>query len=246
MTAIPTALVLGGSAGIGLGIARALSSKGWRVYAMARSRRDVAETDKAIRYLEGDLMDVAAVRAVLDTVRHEAGRLDALVCAAGYAPAGPFESMIDEVLDQTFQVNVLGPARAIREALASLRETRGAVLLIGSTLADHPRPGTALYSATKGALDSLTKALAVELGPSGVRVNCLRPSMVRTELMVRAGMDPEHYYALLDKRAQAYPLRRVGEVSDLIGMALLLLSSESAWTTGSVIDVDGGHSAAGS
>lgn len=246
MTAIPTALVLGGSAGIGLGIARALFAKGWRVYAMARSRRELAQTDERIRYLEGDLTEVASVQAVLEAIRHEAGRLDALVCAAGYAPAGPFESMTDEVLDQTFEVNVLGPARAIREALASLRETRGAVLLIGSTLADHPRPGTALYSATKGALDSLTKALAVELGPSGVRVNCLRPSMVRTELMVRAGMNPEHYSDLLDKRGQVYPLRRVGEVSDLIGMALLLLSSESAWTTGSVIDVDGGHSAAGS
>jgi len=246
MTALTTTLVLGGSAGIGLGIARALSTRGGRVYTMARSRRELKPVDESIRYLEGDLTDATSVRAVLQTIRHEAGRLDALVCAAGCAPAGPFESVTDELLDQTFQVNVVGPARAIREALASLRQTRGAVLLIGSTLADHPRPGTALYSASKGALDSLTKALAVELGPSGVRVNCLRPSMVRTELMVRGGMSPEHYSDLLDRRGQAYPLRRVGEVSDLIGMALLLLSPESAWTTGSVIDVDGGHSAAGS
>jgi len=92
----------------------------------------------------------------------------------------------------------------------------------------------------------VTKALAVDLGPEGVRVNCLRPSMVRTELMVRNGMDPARYETLLEHRARVYPMRRIGEVNDLVAMAVLLLSRESSWTTGSVIDVDGGHSAAGS
>jgi NAD(P)-dependent dehydrogenase (short-subunit alcohol dehydrogenase family) len=242
----PTALVLGGTAGIGLAIGRALVERGWQVFAMARGRRDLAEADHAIRFLPADLAEGVAVRRAIETMRQEGGRLDALVCAAAHAPAGPFDAVTDETMLRAFRINVQGPAMAIREALPSLRATRGSVLLIGSTLADHPRPGTAVYSATKGALDSLTRALAVELGPSGVRVNCLRPSMVRTELMVRAGMDPKAYASLLEQRAQSYPLRRVGEVSDLVGMALLLLSPESAWTTGALIDVDGGHSAAGS
>ena len=245
MDARPTTLVLGGSAGIGLAIARAMSRRGWRVHAMARTRRDLADPDEAILFETGDIADTGSIRAIIQSVRHRSGRLDALICAAGYAPAGSFESVTDDALQQAFRVNVQGPAIAIREALPLLRESRGSVLLIGSTLADHPRPGTAVYSATKGALDSLTKSLAVELGPSGIRVNCLRPSMVRTDLMVRGGMDSGRYAALLEQRAQAYPLRRVGEVSDLVGMALLLVSHDSAWTTGSVIDVDGGHGAAG-
>jgi 3-oxoacyl-[acyl-carrier protein] reductase len=245
MNGMRTTLVIGGSAGIGLAIARALGRQGWRVHAMARSRRDLADSDDSIFFEAGDLGDEASVRNVIEAVRRQSGRLDALICAAGHAPAGPFESVTDEGLMQAFRVNVLGPAKAIREALPLLRDSRGSILLLGSTLADHPRSGTAVYSATKGALDSLTKALAVELGPSGVRVNCLRPSMVRTDLMVRGGMDPGRYAELLEQRAQAYPLRRVGEVSDLVGMALLLVSHDSAWTTGSVIDVDGGHSATG-
>ncbi len=246
MSVTSTALVLGGSDGIGHAIAAAFDQRGWRTYALARTLRQLVKRPGSIRFIAADLAQPASVEAAIDQISAETGRLDALVCSAGTAVAQAFVEQSDDEIERIFRVNVFGPMAAIRRAIPLLKTARGAVLLIGSTLADHPRPLTATYAASKGALDSLTKALAVELGPDGVRVNCLRPSMVRTGLMMRGGMSEAAYQALLAARAQAYPLRRVGEVDDLVEMALLLLSNRSSWTTGAVIDVDGGHGAAGS
>lgn len=246
MSAESTALVVGGSDGIGHAIAAAFDRLGWRTYALARTSRRLAEAPGAIRFISADLTQPAGLQVAIDRIDAETGRLDALVCAAGTVLSGPYTGQSDDEFERLFRINVLGPMAMIRCALPLLKASRGAVLVIGSTLADHPRPLTAAYAASKGALDSLTKALAVEWGPHGVRINCLRPSMVRTGLMLSAGMSEAGYQSLLAARAQAYPLRRVGEVGDLVEMALLLLSNRSSWTTGAVIDVDGGHSAAGS
>jgi len=240
------AVILGGTAGIGCAIGRGLIARGWSVYALARSPRELASEAGGIEFLQCDLADEASIERAFEEFAGRSAHLDALVCAAAQAPSGPIEQMSSEAVMQAFHVNVGGPLVAVRLALPHLRKSSGSILFMGSTLADHPRPHTAVYAATKGALDSVTKALAVDLGPEGVRVNCLRPSMVRTELMVRNGMDPARYETLLEHRARVYPMRRIGEVNDLVAMAVLLLSRESSWTTGSVIDVDGGHSAAGS
>ena len=102
-----------------------------------------------------------------------------------------------------------------------------------------------MYSATKGAIDSLTRALAVELGPIGVRVNCVRPGLVRSELHIGRGLDADAYEDMLASRGSSYPLGRAGEPSDVAGLVSYLLSDEASWITGAVVDVDGGYIAGG-
>lgn len=160
------------------------------MHAMGRGAESGSLTTDGVTAWRGDVRSADDVAGVVAHVVAAAGRLDALVCCAGIAASGPFESQSAGDLDNLLRTNVLGTMLACQAALPHLQATRGTIALIGSTLADHPRPMTSAYAATKGALDSLAKALAVEYGPKGVRVNCVRPSMVRTDLMLKSGVAP--------------------------------------------------------
>ena len=239
-------LVTGGGTGIGAGIARALLEDGHRVAICGRRMDRLREAAAdGITPLECDVTDGASVTRLMARIGADFGRLDGLVNNAGRTVPGPFESLAEADLTGIVDVNLTGTLRVTRAAIPLLKRSGGAIVNLGSTLADHCQPGSAVYAATKGAIDSLTRALAVELGPAGVRVNCVRPSIVRSEIMTAGGMPPDAYEALLESRGASYPLGRAGEPADVAAMVAFLLSDKASWITGAIIDVDGGYAAAG-
>ena len=239
-------LVTGGATGIGAGIARRLRDRGDTVFVCGRraGRLDDAAREGLIPIV-CDVTDRRAVATLIARIANERGRLDGLVNNAGTVLYAPFAEVPDAEVQAMVDVNLMGTLWVTRAAIPLLRESEGAVVNIGSTLADRARAGSAVYSATKGAIDSLTRALATELGPAGVRVNCVRPALVRSELLTGRGMAADAYEELLASRGASYPLGRAGEPSDVAGIVCFLLSDEASWITGAVVDVDGGHSSGG-
>ena len=237
-------LVTGGATGIGAGIAKRLRDRGDTVVICGRrpGRLHDAAREGFIPIV-CDVTDRRDVAALMAQIANDHGRLDGLVNNAGTARFAPFTEVPDAEVQAMVDVNLMGTMWVTRAAIPLLGDVAGAIVNIGSTLADYTRAGTAVYSATKGAVDSLTRALAVELGPAGVRVNCVRPALVRSELHISRGMDPGVYEEFLASRGGSYPLGRAGEPGDVAGLVSFLLSDEASWITGAVMDVDGGYSA---
>ena len=239
-------LVTGGATGIGAGIAERLHDRGDRVIICGRRAdrlRDAAR--KGFAHKVCDVTDRGAVAGLMTRIAEEHGRLDGVVNNAGTVLFAPLAEIPDTEIRDMVEINLMGTLWVTRAAIPLLGDSRGAVVNIGSTLADRTRAGSAVYSATKGAIDSLTRALAVELGPIGIRVNCVRPGLVRSELHISRGMDAGAYEDMLASRGGSYPLGRAGEPSDVAGLVSYLLSNEASWITGAVVDVDGGYIAGG-
>ena len=236
-------LVTGGGSGIGEGIARHLCAGGARVTISGRRPDKVngvaASIGECCRAVIGDVT-VAADRSamVAATVEH-AGGLDALVNNAGNMYRGPLAELDEHKLLEVFHSNVVAAMMLTQAALAHLTKARGAVVFIGSTHSQRAFPGASPYAATKGAVETLTGVLAAELGPQGVRVSCVRPGAVFTELNQRAGLfDADAALERLRRLAPAHALGRIGTVTEIAEAVEYLARAE--WTTGAVMTVDGG------
>lgn len=239
-------LVTGGGSGIGEGIARHLAAAGARVTISGRrpDRIDAVASSigEACRAVVGDVT-VAADRAamVAAAVEHGDGHLAALVNNAGNMYRGPLDELDEEALLAVFHSNVVGAMMLTQAALPHLRESRGAVVFIGSVHSQRAFPGASPYAATKGAIETLTGVLAAELGPDEVRVSCVRPGGVFTEINQRAGLfDDETARRRLADLGPAHALGRIGTTNEVAEAVEYLVRAE--WTTGSVLTVDGGLS----
>ncbi|MEP6642015.1 MAG: SDR family oxidoreductase [Gaiellales bacterium] len=240
-------VVTGASSGIGRAIALRCAQEGGRV--LATGRREDALRDLAAEAPPGhvhvhaaDLRDTGAPEALIDAAIAHLGTVDGLVHAAGTVRRGEDirESTDDEIaafLDENLGV----PLRVARAVLRPMMAAgTGSLVLLGSQLAHISVPGYASYSAAKGGITSLARALAVDAGPSGVRVNALAPGVVKTPLAYvnRPGFDDQ-----IEAIAALHPLRRIGAPEDMAGPAVFLLSEQSAWMTGQTLIVDGGYTA---
>jgi 3-oxoacyl-[acyl-carrier protein] reductase len=238
------AVVTGASKGIGAGIAKGLAAEGASVvvnYSSSKEGADkvVAEIKakggKAVA-VQGDVAKVADVERLFAETKKAFGRLDVLVNNAGVYEFAPIGDVTEKQFHRLFDTNVLGPILATREAAKYLGEG-GSVINIGSVAATSGPATAAVYSATKGALDSVTRALANELGPKKIRVNSINPGPVETEGVHAAGFMGSDF--LKGAIAQT-PLGRIGQPEDFGPIAVFLASEESGWLTGETLLASGG------
>lgn len=235
------AIVTGGAGGIGSAACRALASQGFAVVIVFNSSQAAAEALEGeitaeggvALALRGDVSHGPDVAMIIDTVIARFGRIDALVNNAGISSHHPFGSMTEADVDRAFAVNVKSIV-LMTQACAVHMCSGSAIVNLGSNLAHDPLPGLTVYGATKAAVAALTKGLARELGERGIRVNAVAPGATRTAMT--AWIDAPTMAGI----ASSTPLGRVGDPADIAGTITFLVSSQSGWTTGQTITVDGG------
>jgi 3-oxoacyl-[acyl-carrier protein] reductase len=236
------AIVTGASSGIGAGIAKALGAEGATVivnYATSKSGADVVvaaiqEAGGTAVAVQADMSQSADVVRLFETVQTY-GRLDVLVNNAGFAIFEMVADLTEEAFHKQFNVNVLGYLLAIREAVKHFGEQGGSIINISSILSTDPYLASSVYSATKGAVDTMTFALARELGPRGIRVNSILPGHTNTPATA-GNFDGEFGQKLI----AGTPLGRFGEPEDIAPVAVFLASEAAHWVTGESLRVGGG------
>lgn len=233
-----TALVTGGTAGIGLRIAQVLREQQY-VVAVAGRRRERVEAMIGSGF-KGYALDVTDGAALRRAARDLGASLDVLVNAAGIVRSGALEELSTEAIREVLAANLEGTVVATQAMLPLLKAARGCVVNFSTAIVRRPLPGTAVYAAAKAGVEGFTRAMALELGPAGVRVNCVAPALVRSEIWTSAGMTPQRYDKMLAERAAEYPLGRVGEPEDVANLVSFLVSERADWVTGAVIPIDGG------
>ena len=225
-------VITGGSRGIGAAAVERFAARGdrvWFLYAANEAAAKALEQKTGAVGIRCDVAEGEAVRAAFQTI----GDVDILVCAAGIAHYGLL-SMTDEATwDRLFDVNVKGVYHCVNAAMGSfLKKQRGSIVTLSSMWGQVGASCEAAYSATKGAVIALTKALAKELGPSGIRCNCVAPGLILTDMC--ANLDQE----TLDDMAEETPLGRNGEAGD-VAKAIEYLA-DAPFVTGTVLNVNGG------
>jgi NAD(P)-dependent dehydrogenase (short-subunit alcohol dehydrogenase family) len=234
-------LVTGGGSGIGEAVVARLAAAGARVTVSGRRPDRITEVAQrtGAHPVPGDVTLDADRRAMVDAAVEHGGGLDAVVHAAGNMYRGSLEELTEQGLHDVFASNTVGPMLLTGLALPHLTATRGAVVFFGSVHTQRAFPGASPYAATKGALETLTGVLAAELGPRGVRVSCVRPGGVLTEINQRAGLfDDATAAARMEDLGPAHALGRPGTTEEVAEAVEYLLSAE--WVTGAVLTVDGG------
>lgn len=231
-------LITGASSGIGKEIAIACAKMGATVIVTGRNVERLNETLSLMP--KGDHKAVSAdltKQKDIDALIAELPKLDGLVQCAGVGSRVLCKSITKEDIQHVFMPNVEAPILLQTAILEKKKINKAAsIVYISSRAANAPSIGNATYSASKGAIISYAKCLALELAPRMIRVNCICPAMIWTDLILEGGIDKEQ----LEEAQLKYPLKRFGQPEDVATLALYLLSDASSWMTGSVVDLTGG------
>jgi 3-oxoacyl-[acyl-carrier protein] reductase len=239
------AIVTGASKGIGAEIAKQLAAEGAAVvvnYASSRTGADRVVSDitskdgKAIA-VQADVARKADVVRLFAEAKKAFGRVDILVNNAGVYEFLPLAEISEEHFHRQFNTNVLGLLLATQEAAKQFGDAGGSVINISSLASRATPPSTSVYSATKGAVDAITRSLAQELGPRRIRVNSINPGMIETEGVHAMGILGSEFHQNYVSQA---PLGRIGQPTDVAPAVVFLASEDSSWITGEVFYITGG------
>jgi 3-oxoacyl-[acyl-carrier protein] reductase len=239
------AVVTGASKGIGAGIAKSLAAEGAAVivnYATSREGADktVAEITKAggkAVAVQGDVSKKTDIVRLFAETKKTFGRVDILVNNAGIYAFTPLQDITEEHFHRHFDLNVLGTILASQEAVKYFDEKGGSIINLSSVVSTLGIPGAAVYSATKGAVNTLTLVLAKELGPKKIRVNGVAPGMVETEGTAAGGMTEGDFRKEIESKT---PVGRIGQPKDIASVVTFLASDDAAWISGETWFVSGG------
>ncbi|MGH9884828.1 MAG: SDR family NAD(P)-dependent oxidoreductase [bacterium] len=240
-------IVTGTSSGLGAHVVRHLAGMGANVLAAARRvdrlealAEELAGCPGRVVVHRTDVTVDAEVRAMVDAAVAVFGGLDVLVNNAGSEVQGPIETLPDEAFEGMLAANVRSVFLCTRAALPELRRSRGVVINLGSTVVSRPPRGRFGYVATKGAVEAMSRALALDLGRDGIRVNVIRPGVIPSELR---GFTEVEERARLEGAASfgKQALKAVGDGRDVAEAVAWLAGDGGRWITGAVIDIDGGY-----
>ena len=238
------AVVTGASKGIGAAIAEKLAAEGAAVVVNYASSAEGAKAvvdriqkqgGRAIA-IQADVSDLAQIKKLFQAAKKEFGKVDVLVNNAGVYEFLPLGDIQEKHFDRQFDLNVKGLVFATQEAVNAFGNNGGSVVNISSVVSASPLPNSAVYSATKAAVDAVTKALAKELGPRNIRVNSVLPGATETE-----GLNASAIAPMIKQSIPAQtPLGRIGKPEDISGLVAFLASDEASWVTGELIRASGG------
>lgn len=233
-----TILVTGASSGIGRGIAVTCSKMGAVVVI---NGRNTTKLDETLAMMEGEGHLIAAGdltdQETLEQLVNQLPKLDGLVQCAGMGQRIPCKDLRSDDVNQVMNVNFKAPVMLQAELLRQKKINKSASIVFVASIASwSPSFGNAVYSASKAAIISYANCLALELAPRNIRVNCISPAMVWTDLIMQDGVDEE----LLKMDESKYPLKRYGKPEDIANLAVYMLSDASSWMTGSNVKINGG------
>jgi NAD(P)-dependent dehydrogenase (short-subunit alcohol dehydrogenase family) len=242
------AIITGGGSGIGRGCAETFVREGANVVVVGRRQGRLDEvaagTSDKVMAVSADVSRAEDVERVVASAEEKFGTIDVLVNSAAVLLRGTAESLTEREWDETFNVNVRGLWMLSKAVLPNMRRAGGgSIVNIASVVGLVGARSRAAYGASKGAVITLTKCMAMDLGPDKIRVNCICPGIVETEMVagfINNTPDPE---AARRQRVELHPIGRFGKPQDIANCAVYLASDESSWVTGAAFTVDGGYMA---
>jgi len=239
------AVVTGASKGIGAGIAKQLAAEGAAVVVNYSSSKEAADKvvseitkhgGKAVA-VQADVSKQAEIERLFAETKKAFGRLDILINNAGVYEFAPLEAVTEQSFHKMFNLNVLGLILSSQQAAKYFGPEGGSIVNISSVASQLAPPYGAVYSATKAAVDAVTKSLSKELGPRKIRVNAINPGMVLTEGVHAGGIAGSDFQKQMESRT---PLGRIGDVGDVAPAAVFLASPDASWISGETLVIAGG------
>ncbi len=235
------AVVTGGNSGIGYASAQKLKQEGARVIITGRNAEKVsaAAAELDVKGLVADVSSVSAIDELVKQVQSEFGKVDVLFVNAGIFQPAPVGQVSEEMLDHQMGINFKGAVFTIEKFLPILNEG-ASIINLSSVNAYTGMPNTAVYAASKAALNSYTRTAATELAPRKIRVNAVNPGPVATPIFSKTGMPEEQLNGFAEAMQNRVPLKRFGEPADIANLVAFLASDDASFITGGEYNIDGG------